>query len=221
MMKTLEQTKQKPYKVIDLEDYVDKELFTFDYGDFWFDTEGLKSLSELKNHYFPDTKFPKSFNEEDKLKCINAAYRDAEEQSYMSDYIAKFHERLLDNLNDNEDFENKVTFEYEEDCWDSIKLRVYYGIEFLTDEDNILEDWLGNDCDFKSIVESTRKRMENYDASDSKCFDEVYKDRIKDSIWEVKREKLTTYQQVAKLMKSHMSNRKKIYNIIKIVQNGR
>ena len=102
-MKTLEKI-LKPFKVINLEDYVDKKLFTYDFGDFWFDTPGLKSLSELKNHSFPETKFPRSFTDEDKLECINKAYRDAEEQSYMSDYIDRFHKRLLDNLNDNEDF---------------------------------------------------------------------------------------------------------------------
>jgi len=225
-MKTLTKT-TKPFQVIDLADYVDKKLFTYDFGDFWFDTPGLKSLSELKNHYFPDTKFPKSFTDEDKLQCINQAYRDAEEQSYMCDYIDRFHERLLNNLNGIDDCD--VTFEYEEAHWDSIKLKVYYGIEFLTDEVkddegncyNIIQ-WLENGfVDFKEVIEKTKRYMENYQAYDSKVFDEVYKDKMKESIWEIKQEKLSTYLKVKKEMEKHIDKSKKVRNIIKLVQQGR
>ena len=160
----------KPYKIIDLQDYVDEKLYTWDFSDFWFDTPGLKSLSELKNHHFPDTKFPKGFTDEDKLECINKAYRDADEQSYMSDYIERFHERLLNNLNGIDDC--KVEFEYEENYWESIKLKVYFGVEFLvdehTDEDgnvHTLEEYLGNDIDFKEVIAKTKRFMENYQAS--------------------------------------------------------
>lgn len=219
----------KPYKVIDLKDYVDEKLFTYDWGDFWFDTDRIKSMSELKNHSFPDTKFPKGFTDEDKLECINQAHRDAEEQSYMSDYISTFHSRLLRNLNDNEDFENKVTFEYEESHWDSIKLKVFFGVEFLTgevtDDDGEpyeIEQWLENGAiDWKGIIESTKRYMENYQAYDSKEYDLVYKDRMKDAISEIKGEKVSTYQKVKKELDKHLSTSQKVYNIIKIVQNGR
>lgn len=227
--------KIKPFKVINLEDYVDSKLYTWDFGDFWLDTPGLKSLKELKDHRFPDTKFPKSFTDEDKLECINKAYRDADEQSYMSDYIEKFHERLLTKLNDVEDC--KLSFDYQENYWDSIKLNVYAPIEFLvgeipaneefksitgTEEDyRTFEDYLIEKVDFKQVLEYVRAHMHNYQAYDSNVFDEVYKERMKDAIREVKGEKLSTYQKVKNELDKHISKSQKVYNIIKMVQNGR
>ena len=225
-MDLVDKTVSKPFKVIDLVDYVDKKLFTYDWGDFWFDTEGLKTMKEVDSHSFPETKFPHNFTEEDRLKCINEAYHDAEEQSYMSDYIDKFHDRLLSYINDESN--HGVSFEYAETCWDSIKLKVYYGIEFLTEEvkddegnNYDIEQWLENGfVDFKEAIKRTKSYMKNYQAHDGTVFDEVYMEKIKDSIWEVKKEKLSLYKQIQGIMNSHISKRKKIVKIIKTVQGG-
>ena len=145
----------------------------------------------------------------------------------MSNYIKTFHERLLRNLNNNEDC--KVTFEYKENYWDSIKLKVFFGVEFLTNEvkkdDSMeyyesLEEYLA-DLAFKEVIEKTKGYMENYQAYDSKVFDEVYEERMKDAIQEVKGEKVSTYQKVKKELDKHISKSQKVYNIIKMVQNGR
>ena len=221
-MKTIE----KPFKVIDLGVYMDSKEYVHDYGDFWFDTAKITSMKEAGQHNFPEIKFPRSFTDEDKLVCINQAYSDGEEQSYISDYMDKFHKVLLKYLNESVE---KVSFEYETNFWDEIKLRVYFPIEFTVDEvkdENgeviSLEDWLGSDeVDWKDSIKRTKRYMENYQAYDGQIFDEAYKERMKDSIAEIKGEKLSTYQKVKSMIDRSISKSHKVMNIIKIVKNGR
>jgi hypothetical protein len=152
----------------------------------------------------------------------------------MSDYIDKFHQVLLDKLNKMEanDYigtpKLSVTFEYEEDCWDSIKLRVIYPLEFVVgevkDEDGTeycLEDWLQNCLDFNEAVRNARKSMEYYTAYDSKIFDEVYLETIKDKIHEIKVAKKAKYMDAIKIMNSETTEKKKVVRMMKLLQKGR
>ena len=52
-------------------------------------------------------------------------------------------------------------------------------------------------------------------------FDEVYTEQMKDAIQEVKGAKISTYIKVKKELDKHLSKSQKVYNIIKLVQNGR
>lgn len=214
--------KNKPYKTINLKDYA-REKFIYDYGDFWFETPRLESLKEMDQHNFPKVKFPKNFTEEEQLECINTAYHSAEEQSYMDDYIAYFHQVLLSKFNNATD---KVEFEYEHAYWDEILLNVYYGVEFLTEEVKdddgntySVEQWLENGfMNFDECIKDAKRTMENYQAYDRKIFDEVYLERIEESIAEIKDNKLSLYRKVRKIMKQHLSNQKKAVTLIKLIQ---
>lgn len=211
------ETKNKPFKIIDLKDYT-KEKFVYDWGDFWFDTEEIKSLDEVKKRHWPEVKFPKNFDEEDRLECINHAYRRADEESYISDYIDTFHKRFLAELNEANDM---VSFEYEECYWDSIKLKVFYGLEFLTEEVKdddgepyTLEQWFDNKfVDFDEIIKKVHSHMENYHAYDGEVFDEVYKSEIKEKVAEIKDKKLKTFKELKKIVESKLTTSKKAVKI--------
>jgi hypothetical protein len=218
--------KKRPYIIIDLADY-SKNVgdFTFDWGNWNNAGYRFKSLEEAENSYIPDYKLPKNFTDEEKLDCINYAYDDADSQAGMTAYVDKFHEYLLDKVNE---VENRLKFEYEEDDWESIKFRVYYGIEFITGEVEIdgdtyedVNDYIRSVVDFNECISSAKHNLERFDGRCEETFKDVYMDRIRERIDNIKREKGQLYQKVKhNLMNNKISEKKKVMCFIKMIQKG-
>lgn len=207
---------KRPYKVIDLKDYT-KESYTFDYGDFSFDSPNIKSLEDAKNNYYiPDYKFPKNFTEEEKIDCINYAYLRADESSYITKYTDNFWKYLLDKLND---MDEKVFFEYEEYCWDTIKLKVFYDISFVVgnEEEQDLEEYLHN-LDFNDAIKYVYSRMERFCDHDSKVFDAVYLETIGERVFEIKKDKSKLYKRIKLTINQKVSEKQKIFNVLQLIK---
>lgn len=223
--------KKRPFKIIDLKDYADVKDFTFDYSDWSSGDIGFKSLKEVQ--YVPEYRLPKNFTDEEKLDCINYAYGRADELAGITAYVDKFHEKFLDILNETADKNGdtlKVSFEYEEDDWDSIKLRVNYGVEFIvgdsvtnSDGDNFyhsVEEYM-DAIDFESCIKSAKDRLDNFYDRDEETFKDEYMTQIKEKVYEIKQEKMTLYTKVkANLKNNQISERKKIFNFIKMINGG-
>lgn len=209
---------KRPYKVIDLKDYT-KESYTFDDRDFYFDSPNIKSLEEAKDSCnIPHYKFPKNFDKEEKLDCINHAYYRADEASYMAQYTENFWAFLIDKLND---MDSKVSFEYETRCWDTIKFKVFYDISFIVgnEEERDLEEYLHN-LDFNGAINNTHSKMERFCDHDDKVFKEVYLEAIEERVFEIKKDKSDLYKRIKSTINQKVSEKQKIFNVLKLIKDN-
>lgn len=193
----------RPFVVIDLKDYVKKADYTFDIGDwnYYDDSSRYHSVKEAKDGYnMPDFKLPRNFTEEEKLECLNAARREADEQAIMADYIDSFHTYLLKYINEliDEDKLKIDRIEYKTCFWDEITLKVYYPIDFImgdVEEDgdvySDVKEYISSRIDFDACINSARARLENHTGSDDVVFKQTFLDRLDyeiDEVWARKRQ---------------------------------